>query len=252
MDTKTTLSLKNSREWTKIEWGTHFKQRLNAMRSKRTNIEQIWIQADEQVKAESFYDNNGMLNVNIPYEKTLGEIYMGRTEGKMNFDIIPDGQANVEELQPTKYAMNFFLDGNEKDNFWKENKTFRQYKWKYGTGIGFTGIRCYTDLRYNAKKGVEFQDESSLFDEKNYDEMEHETWFFFPQSIHPRDFYIDDESVGQIDIQYAQDCIRKERVSKIDLELRYLNKSAFDQKAVKMALGRIGGTDPSPTNENAQ
>lgn len=58
MDTTTTLSLKNSREWTKIEWGTHFKQRLNAMRSKRANIEQIWTQADEQVKAESFYDND--------------------------------------------------------------------------------------------------------------------------------------------------------------------------------------------------
>lgn len=70
--------------------------------------------------------------MNIPLEKTLREIYMGRTEGKMNFDIIPDGQANVEELQPTKYAMVFMLDGNEKDNFWKENREFRINKSTYG------------------------------------------------------------------------------------------------------------------------
>ena len=58
MDKTTTLSLGNSRDWTKAEWGTHFKQRLQSMRSKRSSIEKIWTQADEQVKAESFYDND--------------------------------------------------------------------------------------------------------------------------------------------------------------------------------------------------
>ena len=63
---------------------------------------------------------------------------MGRTNGKATFDIVPDGQANVEELQPAKFAMNFFLDGNGKDNFWKENKYMRENKWRYGSGIFFT------------------------------------------------------------------------------------------------------------------
>lgn len=94
-------------------------------------MEKIWELCDAQVKSESYYDNDGVLNVNIPLEKTLREIYMGRTEGKVNFDIVPDGQANVEDLQPSKYAMNFFLDGNGKDNFWKENKAFRENKSTY-------------------------------------------------------------------------------------------------------------------------
>lgn len=94
-------------------------------------MEKVWDLCDAQVKSESYYDNDGVLNVNIPLEKTLREIYMGRTEGKVNFDIVPDGQANVEDLQPSKYAMNFFLDGNGKDNFWKENKSFRENKSTY-------------------------------------------------------------------------------------------------------------------------
>lgn len=94
-------------------------------------MEKIWELCDAQVKSESYYDNDGVLNVNIPLEKTLREIYMGRTEGKVNFDIVPDGQANIEDLQPSKYAMNFFLDGNGKDNFWKENKGFRENKSTY-------------------------------------------------------------------------------------------------------------------------
>lgn len=87
---------------------------------------------------------------------------MGRTEGKMNFDIIPDGQANVEELQPTKYAMVFMLDGNEKDNFWKENREFRINKSTYGEGITFTGMRSYKDLRYKIKEGKDISGEGDL------------------------------------------------------------------------------------------
>lgn len=127
----TKFSIEASKKWSNDEWKTFFQNRLQDMRSKRKDIEVIWDRADLQTQAESFYDNDGVLNVNVPLEKTLTEIYSGRTEGKVNFDIMPDGQADVEELQPTKYAMNFFLDGNEKDNFWKENKSFRSMKSTY-------------------------------------------------------------------------------------------------------------------------
>ena len=63
--------------------------------------------------------------------------------------------------------------------------------------------------------------EGDIFDENNFDEYIHETWFFFPQNIHPRDFYIDDAAYGQNDVQYAQDCIRKEKISPAEFELRY-------------------------------
>lgn len=186
--------------------------------------------------------------MNIPLEKTLREIYMGRTEGKVNFDIIPDGQANVEELQPTKYAMNFYLDGNDKDNFWKENREIRGNKSTYGEAIAFTGMRAYKDLRYRLKKDVEIVGEGDLLNEQNLEEYTHETWFFFPQSIHPRDFYVDDAAYGQNDIQYAQDCIRKEKLSRVEFEIRYGTNDAFMN--IDQVLGTIGGTDIMPKNEN--
>lgn len=76
----TAISLENSTTWDNSQWKTFFIRRLQNMRTKRKTIEQTWALADEQIKAESFYDNMGVLNVNVPHEKVLGEIYMGRTE----------------------------------------------------------------------------------------------------------------------------------------------------------------------------
>lgn len=242
------LTLDAAKTWTPEQWKTFVLRRLVNMRTKRWEMEKIWELCDAQVKSESYYDNDGVLNVNIPLEKTLREIYMGRTEGKVNFDIVPDGQANVEDLQPSKYAMNFFLDGNGKDNFWKENKAFRENKSTYWSGIFFTGMRSYKDLRFTLKEGADVTGEGELFNEDNFEQKEHETWFFFPQNIHPRDFYIDDAAYGQNDLQYAQDCIRKEKVSRIDFELRYKDNKAFIN--IQSALGEEGGADMMPKNEN--
>ena len=105
-----------------------FRDRLNKMRAKRAPFDDKWTKYETQTNAVSFYDNDGVLNVDIPLEKNLKEIYMGRTDGKVPFDIVPDGQANIEELQPSKYAMMFFLDGNELYNFWKENRYLGECK----------------------------------------------------------------------------------------------------------------------------
>jgi len=250
MSNSTAISLENSTTWDDSQWKAFFLRRLQNMRTKRKTIEQTWALADEQVKAESFYDNYWVLNVNVPHEKVLGEIYMGRTEWKANYDIIPDGQADVNELQPSKYALTFFLDGNEKDNFWKENRSFRGFKWKYGTGIFFTGMRSYKDLRFSLKKDIVPTGEGDLFNEDNFDKIEHETWFFFPQAIHPRDFYIDDNAYGQNDVQYAQDCIRKEKVSRIEFEIRYKDNKAFNQESITKILQGWGWMDIAPKNEN--
>lgn len=106
------LDIENSANWDEGNWFTYVRDRLVKMRAKRADFDTKWDEYETQINSISFYDNNGELQVNLPLEKTLGEIYMGRTNGKATFDIVPDGQANVEELQPTKFAMNFFLDGN--------------------------------------------------------------------------------------------------------------------------------------------
>lgn len=221
------LDIANSAEWSDNQWFVFARDRLVKMRSKRAPFDKLWDEYETQVNSVSFYDNAGELQVNVPLEKTLGEIYMGRTNGKAAFNIVPDGQANVEELQPTKYAMQFFIDWNGKDNFWKENKQMRENKWQKGSGIFFTGPRNYKDVRFKVKEWAEIVEDTDLLDQKNFEEVMNETWFFFPKSIHPKDFFIDDNAMGQPDVQYGDDCIYKERVSATEFNTRYAQNKAF-------------------------
>jgi len=89
--------------------------------------------------------------------------------------------------------MQFFLDGNEKENFWKENKIMRNHKALYGTGVFTTVIRSYKDYRYVPKKDADIQSGTDILNEDNFDEVENEPYFLFPKAIHPIDFYPDDK-----------------------------------------------------------
>lgn len=239
----------NSKKWDKSQHLSHFQNRLSAMRAKREQFEQQFKKWEQQETAYSFYDNFGELQIVVPLEQIMTEIYLGRTNGKVIYDIIPDGQANVDDLQPAKYALSFFLDGNEKDNFWKENKAFRACKSTYGTGIFFTGMRSYKDLRYNIKEDVEIQSGTDVLNEDNFDEITHETWFFFPKNIHPMDFYLDDAALGQPDLQYAEDCIYKEKVSFKEFELMFGDNDAIDKEAYSRVTT---GIDMDEKNQNSQ
>lgn len=170
---------------------------------------------------------------------------MGRTDGKIPIDIVPDGQANIEELQPSKYAMMFFMDGNGKDNFWKENRYLRECKTTYGSGIFFTGIRSYKDSRFVQKEDAIIEDETDLLSASKFDEIENETWFFFPKAIHPKDFFVDDANYGTPDVQCADDCIMKERVTAIEFNNRYKSNRAF-----KNLDSVTYWTDINPKNAN--
>ena len=121
--------------------------------------------------------------------------------------------------------MRFFLDRNTSENFWTENKDFRTYLSKAGTGIYFTGIRKKVDYTYEPKDVIE--DESDLLDARRMKKIESIDWHFHPKAVHYRDFYIDDAAVGQRSVQYAQDCIYKEKVSMIDFRNRYNNPRLY-------------------------
>ena len=100
----------NSEDWSTDDFKTFFKDRLSMMRSKRAPYDTKWKAYENQTNAISFYDEFNHLKPNIPLEKTLIEIYAGRVDGKINFDVLPDGQTNIDELQPAKYALLFFMD----------------------------------------------------------------------------------------------------------------------------------------------
>ena len=227
MNAPYSLDIANSADWDDEYWLVYVRDRLIKMRNKRAPFDKMWDEFETQINSESFYDNNWQLQVNMPLEKTLGEIYMWRTNWKATFDIVPDWQANVEELQPTKYAMNFFLDWNWKDTFWKENKAMRENKWQKGSWIFFTWPRNYKDFRYQVKKDAQIEWDTDLLNEKSFEKIMNETWFFFPKSIHPKDFFVDDNAYGQPDVQYADDCIYKERLTATEFNNRYSKNPNF-------------------------
>lgn len=237
----------NSENWNETEWLSYFQQRLNDMRSKKEPFDRLFTEYEKQETAISFYDNQWSLQVNVPLEQNLIEIYMWRTNGKVTYDIIPDWQVDIEALQPAKYALQFFLDWNDKNNFWKENKTFRQQKALYGTWVRFTWIRSYKDYRFQVKEWAEIQSWTDLLNKNNFDKIENETWFFFPKSIHPKDFYIDDWAYWQTDIQNANDVIFKEKLSFMEFKMRY-----GDNKAFINTDKVISWTDYAPKNRNDQ
>ena len=236
----------NRASWDKDQWLEFFRDRLYDMKAKREPFETQWGILDNTRTSVSFYDNTWELQVSIPLEKTLIEIYEGRTRWRINYDIKPDGQNNIEELQPSKYALKFFLDGNEKDNFWKENKKMKSLKAHYGNGFFYTWIRNHKEFRQKLKEDEEIQPGTDLLNPWNFDEYEHESWYFFPKSIHPQDFWIDDNALGQPDVQYAQDAIMKERIKMVDLHLRYKWMPSIDQDNLDRTDYWV---DPEPKNQ---
>jgi hypothetical protein len=214
-------------KWGDADWLNYGRNRIVLMRAKRSEYDRMCDEFQVQENAVSFYDNDGNLQWNVPMEKSLGEIYMGRNKGKVEFDIVPDEQASVEELMPTKFAMQFFLDGNAKDTFWKEWKMVKEDKKTYGSGYLYTGIRSYQDWRYVQKDGEAIEGDTDILDEGKFDRVNNETWFFFPKRIHPKDFFIDDAAYGQQDVQYADDCCFKEKLTPSEFNQRYAHSDVY-------------------------
>lgn len=60
------------------------------MRAKKKPFEALFRQYEEQETAISYYNNQGELELNVPMEQNLKEVYMGRTNGKIVYDVSPD------------------------------------------------------------------------------------------------------------------------------------------------------------------
>lgn len=237
----------NSDDWGDAEYLAYFQDRLSDMRAKKQPFETDFKTYESQFNALTYYDNDWMLQVNQPLEANIIEMYMWRTNWKINYDIIADWQTNIDELQGDKYALQFFLDWNDKNNFWKENKDFRMNKALYWTWIFYTWLRSYKDIRFKLKEDVEIQSWTDTLDKNKFDKVENETWFFFPKSIHPMDYYPDDKAYWQTDIQNAEDCIFKEKVTYSELKMRY-----GDNKAFKKLNEVTTWTDQAEKNDNSQ
>lgn len=226
-----TKDIINSEWWWEEEWKRFFQQRLSDMRAGRSEYDVLFDKYDKQIVSKSKWDEEGQLEINRPLEKVLIEIEIGRTDGKLTYDIIPDGQADIEQLQPSKFAMMFFLDWEGDKNFWKENDALKYERAKYGSAIMYTWIRDFTHFDYIPKKDIE--DNTDIFNEKNFDKIKKNKWLFFPQKIDIRNFWIDENALGQKNIQEADDCIMKETMSATEFYLKFSNKPNINQELLK-------------------
>jgi len=227
------LDIVNNKKWDNTMWLTFFNERLSKMRGARKEAEGEWEKIDNSYTLVSSYNNFWEIEVVIPLDKVLIEIYEGRTKGLINYDIKADWQTNIAQLQPAKYTLQFFLDWNNDWNFWEENKAMKSMKAKYWNWIFFTGLRNQREYMYKIKEDTEIQGWTDLLNENNFQEYIKEDWFFYPKNIDIRDFYIDDNAINQPSIQYADDCIFKEQITMSELELRFWHLDWIDKKELK-------------------
>ena len=87
----------------------------------------------------------------------------------------------------------------------------------------FTGLTCKKSTKYKIKADVEL-DPDDIRNPKFYDEYTIEEREFAPKNVPLRSFWIDDRAIYQNDLQKAEDCFNKERISKEEFDLRYKNK----------------------------
>jgi len=217
-------------ELKKIEY---MDDRYTAMSTAPIRVAQgkYWDEADSQFTAISITDEYWELQASLPLEQNLIDAYEGRAAGKYMFDIQPNGkQANVDELQPAKYATEFFLEWwNNKGNwFYDEAPTMRRLKARYGTEFAFTGLDITQQIKYRIKKDKikEINSAEDLENPANLEQYIVDGFDLFPKHIGIRNILVDEKALGQTNLHKAEDIIVEKIMSLDEMRLqRWENKS---------------------------
>ena len=182
----------------------------------RKNKELDWDKFDRQFTALSVRDQYGNLKVNLPMEQNLIDTYEGRNTGKLIFDIQPDWkQADIEELQPAKYAMEFYLEwwDNKGSWFYEVAPRLRRGKAKYWTAFAFVWLENNKQLKFKIKDWADILSIADLENKENYEPYILDAWEFFPKDLDIRSVYVDEKALNQPDIQKAEDCFVEKMMS---------------------------------------
>lgn len=171
---------------------------------------------DRQFTSLSVRDEYGNLKVSLPMEQNLIDTYEGRVSWKLIFDIQPDGkQADIDELQPAQYALEFYLEGWENKGTWfyEVAPLIRRGKAKYGTAFAFVGLENNRQLKYKIKKDAELYSIADLENKENYEPYILDAWEFFPKELDIRSVYVDEKALNQTNIQEAEDVFIEKMMS---------------------------------------
>jgi len=184
---------------------------------------------DKQRTALSMYDEFNNLKINLPLEKNLEDVYEWRNSWKLNFDIQPDGkQANVDELQPASFAMEFYLEwwNNRWSWIYDLLPRMRRSKARYWTLFSFTWINNKQEIRYKIKKWASIAGIEDLENTDNFEAYIIDMYEFFPHWLDIREVYLDEKALWQPDIQKCEDWFIERNISLSKIKnTRWQNKN---------------------------
>lgn len=130
--------------------------------------------------------------------------------------MVPEGEADVQELQSGKYTLEHFLEDSTQDyNFYNEKRKAELDCDNYGTSVMYTGLTQTKEVLY------ELADEATNFYDEAYNRVERTKWCFIPRNIPLRNFWVDYSALWQSDFSKAKFCVMQETDTPENLRLKW-------------------------------
>lgn len=184
-----------------------FRSCFEQMKADRTKYEEERDIDDGQMEANTYYDENWVLQVNPPMEQSLVELAMGRMAGKMNYNLEAIGNKPIsEDLVVAKHTLAHYIRAEEMH---REIKTGRYTWWVYWTTVWYTWVIAETEMFYDPK---EWEWEESIRTTE-YTERKETTYKFTWCNVPLRAFRLSWDWLNAPDIQKARKAVWKESMS---------------------------------------
>jgi hypothetical protein len=184
-----------------------FRSCFSQMKADRNKHEEERDIDDGQMEANTYYDENWVLQVNPPMEQSLVELAMGRMAGKMNYTLEAIGNKPIaEDLVVAKHTLAHYI---RSERMHEEIKRGRYTGWVYWTTVRYTGVIAETEMFYDPKEW----DWQEAIRTTEYVERKETSYKFTGCNVPLRAFRLSWDWLNSPDIQKASKAVRKESMS---------------------------------------
>lgn len=170
------------------------------------------------MEANTYYDQNGRLQVNPPLEQSLVELASWRMSGRMDYTLEPVGKKPIAE--DSIVAKNVLAHYIQIEKMHKKFKKMRTEAAIYWTTVYFTWVIANTKKRFEIKEETEVESKNILRS-TDYDEIKEYCYEFTGKVVPLREFRLDENSLESNEIQDADKCVMKETMSLDKFKLNF-------------------------------
>lgn len=171
------------------------------------------------MEANTYYDENWVLQVNPPMEQALVELAMWRMAGKMNYNLEAVGKKPIaEDLVVAKHTLAHYIRAEEMH---EQIKTWRYTWWVYGTTVRYTWVIAETEIFFDPK---EWEDGKEAIRATEYTERKEIRYKFTWCNVPLRSFRLYADGLHSPDIQKASKAVRKESMSIDKFKIKFWDK----------------------------